>query len=64
VFSNIAQCRSTKQRITDSVQQHIAVGVGNATLCMGYLYPTQHKSKTLAQGVNIVSVTNSEVHTI
>ena len=51
---------STQQRITQRVNQHIAIRVGYTPLRVGYLHATQYEAKTFAQGVNIVSVTYSK----
>ena len=60
MFADVAQSQGSKQRIADGVYQHIAIGVGYTPLVVGYLHATQHKAQTIAQGVNIISVTYSE----
>jgi uncharacterized membrane protein len=62
MLANISESQSTQESITNGMYKHISVRVGNATLSVLNLYSAKDKSKTLAQRVNIVSVTNSEIH--
>ena len=64
VLADVAKSQCAKQCIADGVHQHIAIGVGNTTLCVGYLHPTEHQSQPFAKGVHIVTVSYSEIHSV
>ena len=55
VLADVAQSNRTEQCIAQCVNSHIAVRVGNAALLGLHLYATNHKGKSLCQGVYIVS---------
>ena len=57
--ADIAERRGAEQRITERMQQHIAVGVGQQARLVGNLHAAEGDERPLAETVNIVAVANT-----
>ena len=61
VQPDVAQRRRTQQRVAQGMNHHIAVRMGNAALRMRNLHAAQHQRQPFAEGVDVVSVSYSEI---
>lgn len=59
--SYIPQSHSTQQCIAHGVYCHIAVRMGYAAALMRYLHSAENQTTSIAQGVDIITVSYSEI---
>lgn len=63
-FADVAKSQCTKQCIANGMYRYVAVGVCYAAFGVLDLHATEYKTKSLCKGVNVETVSYSNVHNL
>ena len=59
--SDVTECCGTQQGVAEGVDEDIAVGMCDATLCVRDLNTPQNEPQSLLQYMDIIAVSDSEI---
>ena len=62
-MADVPQCQTAQQGVAQGVDGNISVRVGHEARGGRNLHPAQPHGKALGQGVYVVTVTYSDIHT-
>ena len=62
MLSDVSERQGSKQGVAECVDGYVAVRVRDATCRAVYRYAAEPKRKPFGKGVNVISVSNSNVH--